>query len=85
MLAGVPVIASRIGGIEEIVRDRMTGLLVKPNDLDELVGCLRWVLQNPKQVEKMTGRARAYVQEHHSIDQMVSAHVQVFRALMANS
>jgi len=41
MACGRPVIASRSGGLEEIVEDGITGLLVEPGDIDGLVEALR--------------------------------------------
>lgn len=41
ILVGVPIIASRIGGIPELIKEGETGLLVKPGDKDELVAAMR--------------------------------------------
>jgi glycosyltransferase involved in cell wall biosynthesis len=40
MSAGRPVVASRIGGVAEMVVDGETGLLVPPDDTDRLADCL---------------------------------------------
>jgi glycosyltransferase involved in cell wall biosynthesis/peptidoglycan/xylan/chitin deacetylase (PgdA/CDA1 family) len=56
MAAGVPVIASRLTGIPELVRDGETGLLVEPGDVDELAGKLAQVLAAP---DAARGRAIA--------------------------
>jgi glycosyltransferase involved in cell wall biosynthesis len=53
---GLPVIASRVGGIPELVDDRMTGLLVTPDQPDDLAGALRSLLDDPSKGEAM-GRA----------------------------
>ncbi|MEN8150132.1 MAG: glycosyltransferase family 4 protein [Planctomycetota bacterium] len=44
MAAGVPVVAARVGGVPEFVRDRANGLLVPPEDAAALAGALRTVL-----------------------------------------
>jgi glycosyltransferase involved in cell wall biosynthesis len=41
MRAGLPVIASSVGGLTEIIEDGKTGVLVKPNDVAALVAALR--------------------------------------------
>lgn len=46
MAAGLPVIASRTGGVEEVVDDRVTGLLVVPSDVDALAETLHACLDN---------------------------------------
>ena len=46
--AGVPVIATRVGGIPEIIEDFKTGLLVPSENAEALVEALRKLFQNPK-------------------------------------
>jgi glycosyltransferase involved in cell wall biosynthesis len=56
-----PVVASRVGGLREVVVDGETGLLVKPGDADELAEALRKLLTDPSLRAKMgsAGAARA--------------------------
>jgi glycosyltransferase involved in cell wall biosynthesis len=44
-LSGLPVIATRVGGLPEVVQHGRTGLLVNPGDVDELVGAIRAALK----------------------------------------
>ena len=44
MAAGLPTVATNIGGCREVVRDRVTGLLVPPGDAPALSGALEWLL-----------------------------------------
>jgi len=83
MQIGLPVVASRVGGIDEVVEDQVTGLLFEPNDLQGLVARLRWTLQNPGAAEEIAIRAKSFVRKHHSVEQMATAHVEVFRGLLA--
>jgi glycosyltransferase involved in cell wall biosynthesis len=61
MAAGKPVIASRVGGLKDIVVDGKTGFLVKPGDADELAKKINILLDNPKLRDSMgkNGRERA--------------------------
>jgi glycosyltransferase involved in cell wall biosynthesis len=56
--AGVPIIASRIGGLTELIADRQTGRLVSPGDLDELCDAIRWVFSEPEEWPDLRLRAR---------------------------
>jgi glycosyltransferase involved in cell wall biosynthesis len=61
MAAGLPVIASRIGGLMEIVEDNITGLLVDPQNAEQLAIAIEKILENPEDAAKLgeTGRQRA--------------------------
>jgi glycosyltransferase involved in cell wall biosynthesis len=52
-LAGKPVIATRGGGPSEIIEDRVTGILVSPNNPAELAGAIQELLENPKWAEQL--------------------------------
>ncbi len=51
-LSKTPVIASRIGGIPELVSDRVNGLLFKPADAQDLQSKIQYVIDNPDILEK---------------------------------
>ncbi len=51
-LSKTPVIASRIGGIPELVSDRVNGLLFKPADAHDLQSKIQYVIDNPDILEK---------------------------------
>ncbi len=61
MACGTAVVASRVGGIPEVVADGETGLLVPPEDPGALAAALTALLQDPGRAARMgaAGRARA--------------------------
>jgi D-inositol-3-phosphate glycosyltransferase len=48
MACGRPVVASRVGGLESLMRDSATGLLVRPGSIDDCRGALEEMLGNPR-------------------------------------
>jgi glycosyltransferase involved in cell wall biosynthesis len=60
--AGLPVIASRIGALAELIEDGVTGLLVSPGDGAGLAEKMQWALANPDEMAAM-GRAARQVYE----------------------
>lgn len=60
---GVPVIASRVGGMSEVVVDGETGLLVPPGDEVALENAMRRLVENPEEARRLgeNGRRRALV------------------------
>lgn len=71
MALGKPVIASRIGGLSEIVQDGYTGLLVPPGDAVALADALQTLLQDPKRMRILGLNAQRFVQEHHDAKRCV--------------
>jgi glycosyltransferase involved in cell wall biosynthesis len=55
---GTPVIASRIGSLEEVIEDGATGLLARPGDAADLAGRLRWASDHPAEMRQMGSAAR---------------------------
>jgi glycosyltransferase involved in cell wall biosynthesis len=63
MASGTPVVASRIGGVPEIVRDGETGYLVQPGNVDELRTRVEELAANPSRARRMGQAARELVAE----------------------
>jgi glycosyltransferase involved in cell wall biosynthesis len=61
MAAGVPVVATRVGGVPELVDDGVTGLLVEPGNHDALSKAVTELLDEPERARQlgMAGRVRA--------------------------
>jgi glycosyltransferase involved in cell wall biosynthesis len=71
MSLGIPVIASRIGGLAEVVRNEETGLLVEVGDVEGMAKAMRR-LASDRELAGRLGRAAAREQrQHYSIDRMV--------------
>jgi glycosyltransferase involved in cell wall biosynthesis len=66
LASGVPVVASAVGGIPEVVRHEVTGLLVPPADVDALAAALSRVLQDREGARERAGAGRRLVEERFS-------------------
>lgn len=58
---GKAVIASRIGGLAELIKDKKNGYLFDPGDVDQLADCVRKIIQNTDQRTLMGTEARRQV------------------------
>jgi len=92
MAAGVPVVATRVGGLAEMVVDGETGLLVTvhPNDggrhrvdVDELASAQLRLLTDAELAQRMSRAGRRRVMSEYTLDKMVSETVQVYRQVVA--
>lgn len=83
MACALPVVATRVGGLPEIV-DEQVGALVPPRDPDALAASVAALLTDPLREEK--GRtARARVVERWSNDRLVDRHLEVYEGLLASA
>jgi glycosyltransferase involved in cell wall biosynthesis len=70
MATGLPVVASAVGGVPELVVDGETGWLVPPGDVARLAARLQPLLRDPEQRRSMGAAAAARVRDHFSLAQM---------------
>jgi glycosyltransferase involved in cell wall biosynthesis len=85
MAAGKPVIATRAGGIPEIVIHEETGLLVTPGDADELAEAICRLLGDRALAARLAARGRERVVECFSIQQSARQVEQVYARLLGLS
>jgi len=71
MAAGVPVVATRVGGTAELVEDGVTGLLVPPGDPAALAKAIEQLLAEPQQARRFGRAGRQRVIEEFSLERMV--------------
>jgi len=80
--AGLPIVATRVGGNSEIVEEQKSGILVPPRDPDAFSAALYEVLSRPNR-ERMGIAGRTRVLERFSIDGMAQAYQSLYAELLA--
>lgn len=81
MAAGLPVVASNVGGLPEIVQDGETGWLVPPGDPQELAGQLRRLLLHPEERWRMGSQGHVYARTHFSEERMAAQIAEIYDEL----
>lgn len=82
MALGLPVVASRAGGIPEVVRDGVDGLLVDTGDDDQLAAALRRLTEDPALRRRLGASARARVAERFTVETCVAGLVDVYEGVL---
>jgi glycosyltransferase involved in cell wall biosynthesis len=70
MAAGLPVIATEVGGNPEVVTDGATGLLIPPQDADALAQALERLLGDPTWSKELGENARDHVEANYSLERL---------------
>lgn len=82
---GVPVVASRIGGIYEVISDGQDGLLVDPRDHEGLAEGMLKVLQDRSFAERLIENGRRKVEEFYALDRMGASTLAVYEEAFRKS
>lgn len=82
--SGVPVVATRVGGVVDIIQDQETGLLVTPADALSIAQAVTRLFSDPALRQKLTERAYLKVKEKYSLDLMVKNTLNVYREALEN-
>jgi len=83
MLAGVPVVASDVGGNAELVNDEMVGVLFSPGEPASLAACVTRLLEQPDYATSVRERARLRALTEFTADVMVRRHMDYYDSLLA--
>ena len=81
--SGVPVIASRTGGIPEVIHHEHNGLLVEPGNVQQLTEALRRLIEDVSLRQQMGRHGRELAEQEFSIDRMVEGNLAVYNKLLA--
>lgn len=81
----IPVVASAVGGITEIIKDRETGILVNPGSPDELYQGIRILLEDSLLRKRIVCNAQQQIRERFSLDNMAGQVESVYKESMSGA
>lgn len=82
MASGLPVVASAVGGVPELIEDGKSGWLVPPRDVEALTSRLRVMLANPESGSSIGAAAYARVRDHFNATQMIGSFARLYDELL---
>jgi glycosyltransferase involved in cell wall biosynthesis len=85
LAAGVPVVATAVGGTPEVIEDGQTGYLVPPGDAAALAGRMLEAISDPAGRSRLTGQGRGCVATRFSFDAQAASYRDLFRQLSAEA
>ncbi|UCG50581.1 MAG: glycosyltransferase [Candidatus Latescibacterota bacterium] len=81
MAAGVPVVASKVGSVPDMIEDGVNGRLISPADGEELAAVLVDLFDNESVARAIAAAAGRTVREKYTLDRMVSKYASLFERL----
>ncbi len=83
--SGCAVVASKAGGLVDVVDDKHTGLLVDPGQPQALCDALRWYIEHPAETLTMRARGARRAQEEFSAEKMIEGALRCYRDTVVRS
>ncbi|MFM7813807.1 MAG: glycosyltransferase family 4 protein, partial [Flavobacteriales bacterium] len=78
---GCAVIASRVGGLPEVVQDETTGLLCKPDDTSALTECMSRLIMHPEIRHRMGLAGAQFVRKEYDWDRCLQHMIDLYREM----
>jgi glycosyltransferase involved in cell wall biosynthesis len=79
---GLPVIASRLGAMAEIVEDGRTGLFFEPGDPESLIEQIQWAWEHPRELAEMGRNARREYEMKYTAEKNYQMLMEIYRKAM---
>lgn len=84
MASGVPVIASKVGGIPEVVENYKEGILIPPGSVNDLVDSILHLIDNPDLRRRMGRNAREKVEDKFNWDIAIRKTLKAYENVLSN-
>jgi glycosyltransferase involved in cell wall biosynthesis len=82
MAAGLPIVATRVGGTPELIMHGQTGLLVEPENVTDLTASIRSLLINPGRRAQMGEAAQILMKKEFTAESMAKRYAELYQALV---
>jgi len=81
---GVPVVATKVGGVVDIIEDEKSGLLVMPRDVDAMAKAVLRILRDKALAERLVEEARKKIDEKFTLEHMALKTIGVYEELLSS-
>jgi glycosyltransferase involved in cell wall biosynthesis len=82
MASGLPCVATRVSGSEDIISQGVNGLLVEPGDYEGLAQALLALLNNPKLIQQYGQAARATIEQNFSLEYILNSYIELYQRIV---
>jgi len=81
---GVPVVAYSIGGIKDIIIDKVNGILIPPYDKLKFISSIDRLISNPYERNYLSINGCKSIKEKFSIDKMINGNLEIYNKIISN-
>ena len=84
MACGLPCVATRVSGSEDIIEPGVNGLLVEPEDYEDMARALLTLLRDPARARQYGQAARATIENQYSLDHIIDGYINLYQKMVDN-
>ena len=84
MAAGLPVAASRVGGIPDLITHEKDGLMFDPNNPADVRACIERLVKEPETRARLSAAGRITAQERFHPKIIAAAHLEIYREVLGS-
>jgi glycosyltransferase involved in cell wall biosynthesis len=84
MAAGIPVVASQVGGVPELIQPRQTGLMFDPQNSEQIRSAVLEAITQRDRAKAMAAAAQEYAQKNFHPLEVARRHLEIYRELLSN-
>jgi glycosyltransferase involved in cell wall biosynthesis len=85
MACGLPCVATRVSGSEDIIQHGINGLLVEPQDYENMAKALLTLLCDPVLAKKYGHAARIRIEQHYSFQRIMDMYVELYQSVVGSA
>ncbi|HCK81323.1 MAG TPA: hypothetical protein DIC59_07640 [Candidatus Competibacteraceae bacterium] len=85
MALGIPIIASRVGGLAEILKNDINALLITPGNIEEITQAIIRLHNSPTLCRYLGENAQQLQKKHYSLEIMILRYLKIYMALLYKS
>jgi len=78
----VPVVVTNVGGLPEVVQDKVTGLIVAPRDIEAAAGAISLLIDNPDLRRSFGSAGRKFVMENYEWSENAKRMEEVYKSVL---
>ena len=82
MAAGVPVIATRVGGVAYQIEHGKTGFIIEPGDVETLAETLEALLENDELRKTIASSAKSYAEDNYRAEVIAHRTIETYKRLL---
>lgn len=82
MASGLPIVATKVGVLPDLIEEKVNGLLIKDRSEDEIIEAMTWCVNHRDELKTMGGQAREFIENNFSEERVIENLIAIYQELL---